>query len=538
MKNKKWKVLIADDEVRIGLLIQKLIQWDELACVLVGIVQNGEEAYQMINNEAPDIVITDIRMPKMNGLELISKTKEINKHVQFIVISGYKEFEYAHRALSYGVSHYLLKPIKEEELNKVIKETVEELKRRQVDDLSKEKLKETVSISEQIIKSNFLNRIINQEETPIADDIQDEYHLDLEGELYLGVVVKLDNRNFEATDSKQDSLTKSKVLSIINEKLEGQVKEKLICEREQGYIFCLLAYEADKFKEIKTLINLVLSEVQDYLIGFEQYEVTIGIGLERKEFEEIRFSIQEAQKAVQNRIELGTGRLIYSKHLPSQDTNSICSYLESLEARLLTSINSYSKETLEHSIQDIFRDLQKEEKHSSFCYYELGNQLIQCFFEKIEIQDNQGQQLKEFLLSSIQHCYSVSGLKSLLIKHLGAYLEHCLKVLETEPTKPIRKAKEYIDQHYSEKIVLEDIAERVGLNPVYFSTLFKNEMDINFSAYLINVRMEAAKHILRNSNETIAAVAAQVGYKDVRYFSQLFAKTIGVKPALYRKLHS
>ena len=110
--------------------------------------------------------------------------------------------------------------------------------------------------------------------------------------------------------------------------------------------------------------------------------------------------------------------------------------------------------------------------------------------------------------------------------------------MEAESAKPIRQAQQYVDEHYGEKIVLEDLAEIVGLNPVYFSVLFKKETGINFSSYLVNVRMEKAKEMICNTNETIAAVAESVGYKDARYFSQTFTKVVGVKPALYRKLHS
>lgn len=110
--------------------------------------------------------------------------------------------------------------------------------------------------------------------------------------------------------------------------------------------------------------------------------------------------------------------------------------------------------------------------------------------------------------------------------------------METESAKPVRQAKQYIEEHFGEKIVLEDIAAVVELNPVYFSVLFKKETEMNFSAYLLNVRMEKAKEMLCTTNETIAAIGESVGYRDSRYFSQTFTKTVGVKPALYRKLHS
>lgn len=110
--------------------------------------------------------------------------------------------------------------------------------------------------------------------------------------------------------------------------------------------------------------------------------------------------------------------------------------------------------------------------------------------------------------------------------------------MEAESARPIRQALQYIEDHYAEKLTLEELADIVELNAVYFSVLFKKETGINFSSYLVNVRMEKAKEILCSTNETIAAVAESVGYKDSRYFSQVFTKTVGIKPALYRKLHS
>ena len=114
---KRWRVLIVDDEFRIAMLIKKLIHWDKFSMECVNVVDNGEAALRIIREERPDIVITDIRMPKINGLDLICMARETAKETKFIVVSGYKEFEYAHRALQYGVDDYLLKPINESELN-------------------------------------------------------------------------------------------------------------------------------------------------------------------------------------------------------------------------------------------------------------------------------------------------------------------------------------------------------------------------------------------------------------------------------------
>ncbi len=202
------------------------------------------------------------------------------------------------------------------------------------------------------------------------------------------------------------------------------------------------------------------------------------------------------------------------------------------------SIEVYSKESFEQCVSSIFYELYSMENIDFSCCYDIAKILIEMFFDNIGLKNNEGTVMKQFLLNAYQHCYTIGRLKDLLIKYLGGYIDHCLKQLKTETIKPIRIAKQYINDHYNEKIVLEDIASMVGLNPVYFSVLFKKETGLNFSDYLVNYRMDVAKNLLRTTNDTIAAIADSVGYKDARYFSQLFTKIVGIKPALYRKLHS
>lgn len=188
MQSKKWHVLIVDDEFRIGTLIKKLIHWDELNLDCMAVVDNGGTAFEIIQSEScPNVVITDIRMPKINGLELIIMTKELQKDMKFIVISGYKEFEYAHQALKYGVEDYLLKPVSEDELNHVLKKISEELSASWQSEQEQRAFKETVSESRHIIKRDFLKNIIETEEPEVVDD-----RVEFQGEIYRGIDIKLD----------------------------------------------------------------------------------------------------------------------------------------------------------------------------------------------------------------------------------------------------------------------------------------------------------------------------------------------------------
>ena len=309
MQSKKWHVLIVDDEFRIGTLIKKLIHWDELNLDCMAVVDNGGTAFEIIQSEScPNVVITDIRMPKIDGLELIIMTKELQKDMKFIVISGYKEFEYAHQALKYGVEDYLLKPVSEDELNHVLKKISEELSASWQSEQEQRAFKETVSESRHIIKRDFLKNIIETEEPEVVDD-----RVEFQGEIYRGIDIKLDYVDYNKKDKKQDKLTISRIEEIVERILKTETEEVLICEKENLHIYCLFNYDFSKSRAIKDSVNDIMMEIKDYLLGFEQYEVTIGIGTERKEFAEIRFSIKEAHRAVGNRIKQGTGRIIYAE---------------------------------------------------------------------------------------------------------------------------------------------------------------------------------------------------------------------------------
>lgn len=538
MGENKWKILIADDEIRIGKLIWKLIDWNGLNLECAGIVDNGEAAYDKILEMAPDIVITDIRMPKINGLELVKMSKEYNENLRFIIISGYKEFEYAHKALQYGVNDYLLKPINQEELNSVLEKLSEELSERRLIQKEQEELQKTADVSRYIVKRDLMNTIL-EDETPVsAREVMQQYHINMNGEFYRGIEVKLDYVNYEKNDLRQDQITVDKVMEIVEQHLKLYANEELICEKPNLCIYSIFNYSGEYVKEIKSIINEILSDIQKYLLGFEQYVVTVGVGREKERFSEVGTSIKEAQRAVGNRIRMGVGRLIYEEVLEISGVFNVHVYMQSHHSRILEAVKECSREKMEMLINEVFSRFQMgEEKDHQKCY-ELAELLVEIFFEQEEFQDDDTQELKQYLFKCIQHCYTLLKLKELLKNSLGEYLEIRKKSMEMESIKPIRKARQYIDEHFAEKITLEDVAEEIELNPVYFSVLFKKEMDTNFSSYLTNVRMEKAKELLRGGNETIAAVAEQVGYKDFRYFSQMFSKLIGVKPTLYRKLHS
>ena len=537
MPDQKLKVLIADDEFRIGMLIKTLINWDELSLELVDIVNNGEEALRVICDEKPDIVITDIQMPRINGLELIAAVSEKDIDVKFIIISGYKDFDYAHKAIQYGVKSYLLKPIDEIELNNTLIKVCDELSHECMQKEKEETYAKEITASKNIIKTNILKDLLERK-IYSSKEIESDFNISLDAPHFRIIDIKLDYWDFKNIDKKQDKITVDKVISIVEKVFSDSISEDLVYADNFLHIYCLLNYSTEKTDNIKDLINQLLIDIEKYLLGFEMYQVTIGIGPEVSDFSDISRSVKYAGKAVNSRIKRGTGRLIYSDNLTYKDDISFSQRLGNLETEYKNKIKSYSFEEFGKTLNDIFEKITLEDRIDFSWYYEAAEYLTSLFFEQIEDKSEESKKVGEYLSDIIQHCRSISIMKELLKKHLTEFLERTYKKLEMKSTKPVREAKNYIDSHYNEKITLESISEIVELNPVYFSVLFKKETGMNFSSYLVDIRTEKAKEMLKNSNETIEAIAVMVGYKDVRYFSRLFTKTAGVKPAVFRKLYS
>ena len=142
------------------------------------------------------------------------------------------------------------------------------------------------------------------------------------------------------------------------------------------------------------------------------------------------------------------------------------------------------------------------------------------------------------LKDNICHCFRKISLSDLIANSFTGYINTARENLEMQSARPVRQAIMYVEEHYREKILLDQVAEKVGLNPVYFSSLFKKETGDNFSTFLINFRMEKAKELLATTSKSISAIAEECGYPEQKYFSQQFKKVVGVKPVVYRQLHS
>lgn len=532
MSEKIKTVVIVDDEFRIAQLIRQLIHWDELNMKCQAILSDGEKAYDEIINRTPDIVMTDIRMPKVDGLDLIKMTQKKGLSVNFIVISGYKEFEYAHRALEYGVEDYLIKPIKENELNAALQKIRIKIDSADMQTDYTQKMQATVKESEKILRKNFLSRMIDNKETPV----QNLNNLHISNSGYIAIDVKLDSIEVSKIDSKEDLLVMNNISSFVEELLGDMVEELIVTSKPGLHIYCVMRYTDTSEEKLRKSLDDIKLKINGKLDAFDQYYVTIGVG-RKHAFSELHNSINEAYQAVCNRMIFGADKVIFASELPKFDRINTEDYLAEARDTIQRCVASNNKDNLLHYVTQLYYNL-NEKTIDCTIFYTIADRLSAMFFDDIQYSYGNVEKAKMNMYIKCQNCNRKASLVQTLKDSLSEYLDLMQIQEHKEIIKPIRLSKDYIEQHFNEKITLEEISALVGLSPAYFSTLFKKETGTNLINYINEIRINHAKMLLQTTDETIAAISNTVGYTDQRYFSKTFHKITGIKPILYRRLHA
>lgn len=527
-------LLIVDDEYRIGQMISRLIHFEELGIELAGVFDNSEQAYEAILRNPPDIVISDIKMPVMDGLELVKKVLERHIHSHFIFISGFREFEYAHRALKYGVEDYLLKPVKEEELNTVLRRVCSAHVENIEHTLEIKRLQEDARRGQLVAGADAVSALSQGSEEKEWPTFNQTYRTHFQSGNLLAIVFQLDHRKLEEQDEILDHLVINNVVDIVESRLRPQVYELLSALEPCSGVLCILNYSSSKGSDIRRELHTVFANIKQYLRGFSEYEVTMALGDETAD-SAAAITIASARHRIRQRITLGIDRIITNtewKNFAQADMELTISE----RSQLNNAAESLSAKGLHTVLENIWKRFQAQPDCDPASYYLLAGNITSHLFAALghghSLQKEQAE-----IQQLLQRCWSSSMLFETLCQALESIVTNLNTIQQTKASRPVRVAEEYIALHYAEKITLEEISAHLQMNASYFSMLFKKQTGKNFQTYLQDYRIDRAKELLRTTNDTMMSIAEQVGYTDTRYFSQSFAKVVGIKPSLYRKMY-
>jgi len=527
------RVLIADDEKKICSLINHLVDWESLGMEVIGFAHDGVESCRMINELLPDLVITDIRMPGFNGLEVIKEIKAQHPHIQFIIISGFKQFDYALEALQSGVVNYLLKPINQTELLYTLNKIKEHYIEQNESSVKVKKLEVANEENRKRARKQWLLDLINENSSEVIDIevVNERFSFDFRAGFFNIAILKIDGISNKELSSKH---FKNKVGWL----LRTQMVHCYDFEHTfyAGKFIVLFNYESE-FNAIRQSLVNVLEALQDEDI-FKGYSVTIGLGTCEVNPENIYNSYKIALTNVYERLNLGTNKLIsdgvlaettyddtqkqfnklFINAIEFNDMDKLYDALSFLKENFFVSAN-YSGSTILSVTKEVF-NLYILALSKFSLGFDFGSDVSKSFFDEIE---NIAPKTNVF-----------NYLESTIIK----MFQDSLDEKNNRDSKPIAKAKKYISQNFATGITLEDVAYEVGFSSAYFSTLFKNKTGETFSGYLFNIRMEEAKRQLRETQNTVVVICESVGYFDIKHFTKGFKKHTGLKPKEYRKLYS
>ncbi len=528
----EYKVLLVDDEAEVRTTMIKKINWKKLGFQVVGDAENGIDALEKLEFWDPDLIITDIRMPYMDGLQLAEYIYKVRPSTKVAIISGFDDFEYAKQAIKVNVMEYILKPVNAKEMSEILKKIRktldEEVKR--IRDITS--LQETFQKNLPILREYFLGNLIkgnlHKEEIPM---LMEEYNLLplMKGKSWVAVKVMLSAIPLSGTQKNRNLLYFS-----IKQLIEDRLKEygNYVCFHLPSGLCIIVALEKDsQMQKLETFLNDVCRESRKFL----KQPIVIGVGRAVQQIAEISKSYIEAREAASYS---GTvGDVIFIDDMEIKTITPRLRLTEQDEKELEHILKFGDEEAIQSCVEMISVKMKEVKESETGCQTYIIDilsvilRVLQSggLEEKIvfgEYRDYNGvlsgirteQQLYHWLCNV---CFAVSG--SLAKERMG-----------TTQTIII-KAKQYIEENYANSALsLEMICGYLHISTAYFSTIFKREVGESYISYLTGIRMEKAACLLKNTDDKTYVIAAKVGYDEPNYFSYVFKKKFGVSPNKFR----
>jgi two-component system response regulator YesN len=523
------KVLVADDEERVCRLIKMIVDWDSLNMEVIGTAANGLEALELVESLRPDILITDIRMPGCDGLELIEKAKAISPNLQIALISGYAQFEYAQSAINIGVGGYILKPIKKEIITATLAKLGNTCRERAELALASERLLQDSHKNSELLRDRLLEDLLSiRLRKPSRELLERNYGFSAGSELIQVFIIKIDCA-YERFHDPSTGFVKRKTEDIFESTVAA------LCEANVFQLYLSSWYGIINFKkenqaQIRRALRECLNQLEAHHFGGMEFTLAIGKAVDCPEM--LPDSMQDAQIAVAERLTEGTGRLLESSKTEQQhDLKKLTEkYIKTMERVA----DMLSKEEADSAVSEIADEIQ----NAGLRGHEIFN-LVMSAGKKFVLQlslDEDAAVINEFE-EQCELCGSAGKLLDYLRGFLFEQISNARNRLESMAIRPIRIARQFVMQHFDEPITLEDVCDAAGFSISYFSKLFKKETGEGFSKYLVRVRIDRAKELLRDTNTPVAEVCELVGYSDIKHFTGTFKKMTNLNPGQYRKLY-
>lgn len=530
-----YKILIVDDEPFIRHGINVKLDRNKLNIDEVEEAEDGIDALSKVEGFKPDIIITDIRMPEMDGLSMIKEIIQKNCIAQFIIISGFAEFEYAKKAIQFGVKNYILKPIDPEELEAAVKNitaTMEEIN----------KDREKVSLLQEVVEKTRIDefdKTLNELLNDYSDEIEyraklDKAKLNFKKEQFVLAVLRIKpvSLNRIGFNMNEDELFMFCIRNVINEAIINLKNVIYFKNYRAGNEFIFILNQ-DKIEY--NFISNMMKDIIDLLKRYLKIESVVGIGDICSSLSLISKSYNQAEFALNERILKGYNKVFLFKSLKSEHKFKGTSR-ENMRDVLMAYFKENDMETASKYIHNIFNDIIQKDDSSfpdlrNVCIdiyvsvkdylYMNGHSMDMLWGEKYEFVD------EVFQFDSVEEIYEwIKSSITALSKNIGTSNKYTGQDIVNEVVSFLRT-------NYREDISLSLISRKYFINSNYFSRIFKEIVGKSFNDYITGMRMSKACELMKNTDLNISHISRLVGYEEPKYFSKVFKKELGMAPSEY-----
>ena len=532
----QYTVLLVDDEEEIREGIIRKIDWEKYGFRIAGSAGNGKDALEIAESIQPDVVMTDIMMPFMDGLELGEQIARMNPEVKLLIFSGADEFEYAQKALRIQAVEYILKPINAEELRDTlvkIKDTLDKEyeAKRNLETLREHYIDSIPVIREQTMAALVEGRLDRKQLEKKCGIAQ----IDLEAWGYTVGLLEVESSQRKAVkeifSNHDEALIPVTLKQTADEILPSYVKVTTFYYGDMAGVAANFYKEEDIFQLIEGMDHVCKTMQKVYNVV-----VTGGIGLMCQDALELRQAREEAQTALTYRVSLGGGHAIYLGDVEPQKS-SVLRFQENDETALIEAVKLGRENKIDVQVNGIFEKIRGQI---------LSNRQLEVYFTEVkiafmrllqyyEIQSEElFKEMENFRVADEIHSFQEAE-NWMIQKSLD--ISRIIKETRMNSRSMITmRAKEYMQKNYGdEELSVEKVSRILHVSPNYFSSLFKKEMQVSFIAYLTDIRMKKAVELLDKTDDKSYMIAEKVGYSDPNYFSHVFKKHYGVSPQKYRK---
>lgn len=525
--NQRLKLILADDEPFICGMLTKIIRCRELGLEIVGTAYDGEQLLRMIGQMEPDIVITDISMPKMDGLVMIRSAREAGYRCRFIIISGYQQYRYAYNTLRYDVEDYLIKPVDAGELNRLLEKIAASLRSGSKNDQNK---------SYEALRAGFVeDDIYRLKDTPVElSALNERYHMRLRPGMFQAVLVRLEQLSAERSREDVSSVV-TKLHRLMDQEFSALCHDTVYQEGADG-VLVLLNYDPDQKELIESRFRELLDKAKGVTNMFMGLDITVCIGDAVGDAGRLGQAKEWVRDAEWARIFYGVNRLIFSDELPSVSNRAFLVKLHELREEFTEAFTTLDIDAFRACMDSLFicpLNVLRSKEARRFCqqiwqdFFSINREKIDAFASCVEMEKD--------AVHTLHACVCLSDYRRTFSELLQRIMERVLEYERANDKSLLGRLESYLAEHYAHMPLFSDVAAQLGVEGSALRQLLVREHS-DWESYVKGYRVELAKQWLREGRRPNRAFAAALGYDNKRSFVYEFKSLTGVGPGEYRTI--